>query len=69
MTGNDDPGDLANRDAPGETETNDYSATHDAPGLAGGLINSLALILLGASIGVFWREVFHLTIRMIQAIT
>ena len=32
-----------------------------------GLFHSLTLILIGASIGVFWREVFQLTIRAIEA--
>ena len=36
-------------------------------GLSPGLFYSLALMLFGASIGVFWREVFQLTIRMIEA--
>ena len=36
-------------------------------GLSPGLFQSLALILIGASIGIFWREVFQLTIRAIEA--
>jgi len=39
----------------------------DQRGLSPGLFHSLTLILLGASIGVFWREVFQLTIRAIEA--
>ena len=35
--------------------------------LSGGLMSSLGLVLIGASIGVFWREVFQLTIRAIEA--
>ena len=34
--------------------------------LSGGLMNAVVLMLIGASVGVFWREVFQLTIRMIE---
>lgn len=69
MSGNNDPEDRAKKPGPGETDSEDYPAVPDAPALSGRLFNSLTLILLGASIGVFWREVFHLTIRAIQALT
>ncbi len=36
-------------------------------GLSPGLFNSLALMLIGVSVGVFWREVFQLTVRAIEA--
>lgn len=29
-------------------------------------LNSLGLILMGATLGVFWREVFQLTIRAVE---
>ena len=37
-------------------------------GLSPGLFNSLALMLIGVSVGVFWREVFQLTVRAIEAL-
>jgi hypothetical protein len=33
-------------------------------GVSGGLARSLMLILMGVSIGVFWREVFQLTVKL-----
>ncbi|WGM31634.1 hypothetical protein [Brevundimonas sp. NIBR11] len=37
-------------------------------GLSSGFVRSLTLILIGATIGVFWREVFQLTIRAVEAL-
>lgn len=61
MDGREDPPG-SDRDARNETPSD---RTASAP--SRGLVNSLILILIGASIGVFWREVFQLTIRAIEA--
>ena len=52
---------------PSETAEGEPPSVVERRELSPGLINSLALVLIGASIGVFWREVFQLTIRAIEA--
>ena len=61
MEGREDPS-MSERDA-----QNDDSSARTAPPMSRGLFNSLMLVLIGASIGVFWREVFQLTVRAIEA--
>ena len=52
---------------PDEGPDPDSSPVSEQRGLSPGLFNSLALMLIGVSVGVFWREVFQLTIRAIEA--
>ena len=55
-------------DEAGSPSSRDLARPTEPPRLSGGLMNAVALILIGASIGVFWREVFQLTIRAVEAL-
>lgn len=63
---------MKDRDDPAVSEPRveldpDPGPAADQRGLSPGLFNSLALMLIGFSVGVFWREIFQLTIRAIEA--
>ena len=58
---------IQDRDGPGQGSSPEPAPAEGRRGMSNGLVNSLTLILIGASIGVFWREIFQLTIRAIEA--
>ena len=64
VAGIDDRGDPAGQQA----SESDGSLPTERRQLSPGLMNAVWLILIGVTLGVFWREVFQLTIRAIEAV-
>lgn len=53
---------------PEQREEQETPGPEEVRAVSSGFLNALTLILVGASIGVFWREVFQLTIRAIETL-
>lgn len=54
------------KESPGADEDRVAPPAHVGAAMSFGLFHSLTLMLLGFGAGIFWRELFQLTIRVIE---